>query len=384
VTPKGQTNWSASYSPGGTEDPEVYVIGPVGPASVHAAGGHRYLWPALGDNIVAATDAAGAPVSTASYDAWGLRSAAGGDQLFGYAGERQDPATGLVFLRARWYDPGTGRFLTPDEFGADSADPRTLHRYLYAFGNPLNRTDPTGQFTLASLSVSMNIQDVLRSIQSAIRYCFQEEVKRKIYRAVAKWTAKKAMKAALESTLEALAKKFATGAGSFPLEVLFHKELAKILCGHQGRQYGKGPLASLFKFEVAVDHCGNDRPRSNRNGAAHYADCFDQLVTHTGIDIVFANVLPIELKLRGGTFKEWQLTRYCRYGAKHNVYTAVYAFVFFPTDQFHEKAAKACWKCWKGSNCGSSIGSIYIAFGVKKNSSSGKRFYITQKATCAP
>ncbi|MFB0535683.1 MAG: RHS repeat-associated core domain-containing protein [Anaerolineae bacterium] len=32
---------------------------------------------------------------------------------WGFAGEMQDP-TGLIYLRARWYDPATGRFLTRD------------------------------------------------------------------------------------------------------------------------------------------------------------------------------------------------------------------------------------------------------------------------------
>ena len=85
---------------------------------------------------------------------WGARVAATGQETgYGYAGERQDPATGLVFLRPRWYAPSTGRFLTPDRYGAESRDPRTLHRYAYALDNPLNRTDPTGQQSLCELNI---------------------------------------------------------------------------------------------------------------------------------------------------------------------------------------------------------------------------------------
>ena len=52
-----------------------------------------------------------------------------------------EPATSLVYLRARWYDPATGAFLTPDPSGyADSSN-------LYAgFGDdPVNNSDPTGE-----------------------------------------------------------------------------------------------------------------------------------------------------------------------------------------------------------------------------------------------
>jgi RHS repeat-associated protein len=53
----------------------------------------------------------------------------------------QDPATGLVLMRDRWYDPSTGTFLTPDPEGyADSANP-----YAFCGGDPVNCSDPTGR-----------------------------------------------------------------------------------------------------------------------------------------------------------------------------------------------------------------------------------------------
>lgn len=49
--------------------------------------------------------------------------------------------TGLVYARARWYDPATGSFLSPDSVGyADSAN-----LYSFAGGDPVNRRDPTGE-----------------------------------------------------------------------------------------------------------------------------------------------------------------------------------------------------------------------------------------------
>ena len=57
------------------------------------------------------TDAAGVPSGTATYDAWGVRTAGTGAVLsdrHGFAGAEWDPTTGLGG-RGRPYDPRTGR-----------------------------------------------------------------------------------------------------------------------------------------------------------------------------------------------------------------------------------------------------------------------------------
>ena len=48
-------------------------------------------------------------------------------------------------MRARWYDPATGRFTTPDPFPGFAALPQTQHPYVYAANNPVNLTDPSGE-----------------------------------------------------------------------------------------------------------------------------------------------------------------------------------------------------------------------------------------------
>lgn len=50
-----------------------------------------------------------------------------------------DAETGLVYLRARYYDPGTGQFLT-----VDPLFDVTRERYGYVGGDPLNGSDPSG------------------------------------------------------------------------------------------------------------------------------------------------------------------------------------------------------------------------------------------------
>jgi len=56
------------------------------------------------------------------------------------AGSTAEPS-GLYYLRARTYSPTWGRFLQPDPIGT-KAD---VNLYRYANGDPLNRTDPSGQ-----------------------------------------------------------------------------------------------------------------------------------------------------------------------------------------------------------------------------------------------
>lgn len=58
---------------------------------------------------------------------------------FGFAGEYQDKETGLYYLRARYYDPRTGAFLTRDPL-----EPITATPYAYAANDPINLVDPLG------------------------------------------------------------------------------------------------------------------------------------------------------------------------------------------------------------------------------------------------
>jgi RHS repeat-associated protein len=64
-----------------------------------------------------------------------------------YRAEQYDSDLGLYYLRARYYNPATGRFLSRDPLAGDPADPKTLHKYLYANGDPVDLLDPTGRAT---------------------------------------------------------------------------------------------------------------------------------------------------------------------------------------------------------------------------------------------
>jgi RHS repeat-associated protein len=91
-------------------------------------------------STVALANGSGAITGTYSYDVFGaVRSHTGGSTEFGFTGEQNDP-NGLEYLRARYYDPATGRFLGRDPLGQG---------YGYAGGNPANRVDPTGLYWIA-------------------------------------------------------------------------------------------------------------------------------------------------------------------------------------------------------------------------------------------
>jgi RHS repeat-associated protein len=61
------------------------------------------------------------------------------------SGEQYDSDLGLYYLRARYYNPQTGRFLSRDPEDGKIKIPATLHKYLYANGDPVNRIDPRGR-----------------------------------------------------------------------------------------------------------------------------------------------------------------------------------------------------------------------------------------------
>ncbi|MFO0946238.1 MAG: RHS repeat-associated core domain-containing protein [Planctomycetota bacterium] len=63
---------------------------------------------------------------------------------FGFAGGQFDPETGLVYFNARYYDPKSGRFLTPDPAPGQLTNPASLHPYQYAYNNPLRYIDTSG------------------------------------------------------------------------------------------------------------------------------------------------------------------------------------------------------------------------------------------------
>ena len=93
------------------------------------------------------TNLAGTVTDTYEYDAFGneVNHTGTTPNNYLYRGEQYDPDLGLYYLRARYYNPLTGRFMSRDPEDGNQADPRSLHKYLYAGGDPVNLVDPRGQ-----------------------------------------------------------------------------------------------------------------------------------------------------------------------------------------------------------------------------------------------
>jgi len=81
-----------------------------------------------------------------------VRSSSGsGSTEFRYAAEQFDDTLNLIYLRARYYDQATGRFLSKDPAGGKLSSPVTQNKYVYAGNNPVNAGDPTGMVTNAEM-----------------------------------------------------------------------------------------------------------------------------------------------------------------------------------------------------------------------------------------
>jgi len=67
---------------------------------------------------------------------------------FLFTGEQRDSETDDYYLRARYYSPNSGRFLTRDSYDGTSGNPISQNHYLYTHGNPVMYTDPSGHLIL--------------------------------------------------------------------------------------------------------------------------------------------------------------------------------------------------------------------------------------------
>lgn len=85
------------------------------------------------------------------FDPWGvpapgshLRGTGKYANTYGFTGEDWDQELGLLYLRARYYRPEAGRFLTADSFPGFPMDPLSQNVWAYAADSPTNYIDPTG------------------------------------------------------------------------------------------------------------------------------------------------------------------------------------------------------------------------------------------------
>jgi RHS repeat-associated protein len=129
------------------------------------------------------TDASGAIIARFDYDPFGLPTGASGPQFYpAFASRLWYPEIGLYCFGARWYDPTTGRFLTPDSYTGAPDDerlinpslpadrqpsvrgqilnawlkqPRLRNRYAFCSNDPVGRVDPNGHWSFGGVLLSL-------------------------------------------------------------------------------------------------------------------------------------------------------------------------------------------------------------------------------------
>jgi RHS repeat-associated protein len=106
---------------------------------------YYYVYDHLG-SVIYLTDEGGEVVAGYEYDEWGniAQETGGVINPFRFAGREWEDDSRLYYYRARYYDPGVGRFITPDPVAAALLDCPGYSAYSYVNNNPQSYTDPFG------------------------------------------------------------------------------------------------------------------------------------------------------------------------------------------------------------------------------------------------
>ena len=108
--------------------------------------GYTYYTQNAHGDVVNLTDETGAVTKSYTYDAFGVEQNIddADDNAFRYCGEYYDSESGTIYLRARYYDPAIGRFISRDSVTGENTDPLSLNLYTYCHNNPIIGIDPSG------------------------------------------------------------------------------------------------------------------------------------------------------------------------------------------------------------------------------------------------
>ncbi|QQR65359.1 hypothetical protein IPH92_02135 [Candidatus Kaiserbacteria bacterium] len=99
------------------------------------------------------TDSSGNLLNSYTYSPHGevLSSEEGETNPYQFTSEQFDEETGLLYLRARYYDPETGRFISRDPVRGTLDNPLSQNPYVYSLDNPVAYSDPSGEFVWQAL-----------------------------------------------------------------------------------------------------------------------------------------------------------------------------------------------------------------------------------------
>jgi RHS repeat-associated protein len=143
-----------------------YIYGPGGlPVEQISSGGTvTYLHHDQQGSTRLLTGSTGTVTGKCTYGAYGTPTCEGATTTpLGYDGQYTSSDTGLVYLRARTYDPATAQFLTVDPIASITRAP-----YTYVNNNPLNYMDRTGLCSIVPGSSENCFSEVPNVIGSAV------------------------------------------------------------------------------------------------------------------------------------------------------------------------------------------------------------------------
>ena len=128
-----------------TDGTSSYVYGPSATPLEevnNSTGAISYLTADQLGSVRLLTNQTGASTGTASYGPYGIQTATGNTSSFAFAGQYRDTESGLLWMRARYYGPSTGQFISLDPAIALTRSP-----YSYANDDPTSETDPSGDIS---------------------------------------------------------------------------------------------------------------------------------------------------------------------------------------------------------------------------------------------
>ena len=94
-------------------------------------------------STAAFADISGNAAEQLAYDSFG-NSVGSARTRYGFTGRERDPDSGLLFYRARFYDPQLGRFISEDPIGLAGG----VNGYSYTSNSPARRKDPSGLYEI--------------------------------------------------------------------------------------------------------------------------------------------------------------------------------------------------------------------------------------------
>ena len=98
---------------------------------------------------------------------------------FRYRGYYFDEESGLYYLNSRYYDPETGRFISPDVLSIldeTKGQINGLNLYMYCNDNPIMYCDPSGNFAILSFLVGLGVNALVGAIVGAFSYTLSEVI----------------------------------------------------------------------------------------------------------------------------------------------------------------------------------------------------------------